>query len=125
MQEQGTFIWNELITQDQKTSGEFYSKLFGWGRKEVEEGPLGTYTIFQHNGKDVGGMMNPTIDYTKKLGSRWYSYVAVDNIDAYVTHAKEFGGVIITGPDQIPGVGRVCLLTDPAGALIRLMQPAP
>ena len=68
-------------------------------------------------------MMNPTINYTKKLGSRWYACVAVEDIDASVARAREFGGTIIAGPDDIPGVGRVCFLADPVGAFIRIMQP--
>ena len=120
-----TFIWNELITTDQKKSGEFYSQLFGWQLKEVDAGPLGTYTIFQQCGEDVGGMMNPSIDYTQKLGARWYAYVKVPDIDRAIIRAQELGGTLIAGPDDIPGIGRVCLLADPTKALIRLMQPTP
>ena len=122
MAEHGTFIWNELITLNQQTAGDFYGQLFGWDRKEVNAGPLGTYTIFQRGGKDVAGMMNPTIDYTRNIGARWYAYIAVDDIDTCVARARELGGTLIAGPDDVPGVGRVCLLTDPTGALVRLMQ---
>ena len=89
----------------------------------MDAGPFGTYTIFQQDGKDIAGMMNPTIEYTKKLGDRWYGYVAVDDIDVHSTRAKKLGGTIVAGPDDIPGVGRVCLIIDPGGALVRLMQP--
>ncbi len=124
MKEHGTFIWNELETPDQETSGDFYSKLFGWERKEVDAGPFGAYTIFQHKCKDVAGMMNTTIDYTRKLGARWYAYAAVEDIYAYAARAKELGGMLVAGQDDIPGVGRVCLLADPTGALVLIMQPA-
>lgn len=124
MSEHGTFIWNYLVTEDQETSGEFYSKLFGWERKEVDAEPFGTYTIFQLSGKDIAGMMNPTVEYTRKLGARWYAFVAVDDIDACMTRAKELGATVITGPDDVPGVGRTCLLADQTGALIPVMQPA-
>ncbi len=120
----GEFIWNELITHDQKTSGKFYSELFGWQRKEVDAGPLGVYTMFQRDGKDVAGMMNPTIEYTQKLGPRWYAYVAVGDVDETAARAVDLGGTIIAGPEDIPGVGRLCLLADPTGAPIRLMKPA-
>jgi predicted enzyme related to lactoylglutathione lyase len=103
MKEHKTFIWNELITSDQKTSGDFYSQIFGWERKEVDAGPLGTYTIFRHNDKDVAGMMNPTIDYTRKLGARWYAYVAVEDIDACTARAEELGGTLIAGPEISQG----------------------
>jgi predicted enzyme related to lactoylglutathione lyase len=124
MPDNNTFIWNELITLDQRTSGNFYSQLLGWDRKEVDAGPQGTYTLFQQNGKDVAGMMNPTIDYTRNLGARWYGYVAVEDMNERMARVKKLGGKIIAGPDDIPGVGLVCLLADPTGALIRLMQPA-
>jgi hypothetical protein len=65
----GTFIWNELVTSDQKANGKFYSELLGWNRREADSGAFGTYTIFQHSGKDVAGMMNPTIDYTRSRPS--------------------------------------------------------
>lgn len=74
MPEQSPFIWHELVTPDQKSSGTFFSQLFGWKRKEVDAGSFGTYTLFQKNGQDVAGMMNPTPDTTGK-GSYWHSYV--------------------------------------------------
>ncbi len=123
--EKGTFTWNYLVTEDQEVSGDFYSQLFGWEKREVNAGPFGTYTIFSQNGKDVAGMMNATVDYTRKIGSRWYAFVAVEDIDVSMTKAKELGATVITGPDDVPGVGRTCLLADPKGALIPLMQPAP
>lgn len=123
MNEHGTFMWNYLVTEDQKLSGDFYCKLFGWEKVEVNAGPFGTYTIFKLNGKDIAGMMNPTIDYTRKLGARWYAFIATKDIDVSITRAKELGAKVITGPDDVPGVGRTCLLLDPAGALIPLMQP--
>ncbi len=60
MTEPCTFLWNELLTDDQPTAGEFYSQLFGWQRREVDARPLGTYTVFQRDGREVAGMMTPT-----------------------------------------------------------------
>ena len=120
MTNHGTFIWNELDTPDQKKCGEFYCKLIGWTKKEIDTGPMGTYTIFQHDGKDVAGMMNPTgpIDVP-----RWSAYIAVDNVDECASKVEDLGGRILVKPHDIPDVGRVCMLSDPAGAVICLMQP--
>jgi predicted enzyme related to lactoylglutathione lyase len=41
MTAQNPFIWHELVTPDQKSSGTFFSQLFGWTRKEVDAGPFG------------------------------------------------------------------------------------
>jgi len=51
------FVWHELVTPDQKSSGDFFARLFGWARREVDAGPFGTYTLFQVNGSGIAGMM--------------------------------------------------------------------
>ena len=123
MTKYGTFIWNELVTSDQKASGKFYSELLGWSRREVNAGAFGTYTIFQHAGKDVAGMMNPTIDYTRFRPPCWYAYIAVADVDACASRVTQLGGKIIEPPGDVPGVGRVCMIADPTGATLRLMTP--
>lgn len=65
----GTFLWNELVTSDQKRCGDFYCAL---------------------------------------LGS---------------TRVEGLGGKIIEPPGDVPGVGRVCMVADPTGAVVLLMKP--
>ena len=127
MVEKGTIIWNELVTPDQKSAGDFYSGLLGWTRKEVDAGPLGTYTIFQQDGKDVAGMMNPTkTDYEQESKPpRWNAYIAVEDIDVVVGRVTELGGRILEPVNDIPGTGKISMIVDPTGAMILLMQPAP
>lgn len=124
MMEHGTFIGNELVTPDQKKSGDFYSQLFGWGRREVDAGPFGTYTIFQKDGRDIAGMMNP-VHESQPFGSRWTAYVSVEDMDACIARATQLGASMVAGPDDVGGLGRTCLLKDPTGALIPLMRPTP
>jgi predicted enzyme related to lactoylglutathione lyase len=119
---QSPFIWHELVTADQRTSGEFYSQLFGWVRKEVDAGRFGTYTLFQKDGRDVAGMMNPTPD-TPVKGSYWHAYIAVENVDECAMRAPSIGGSVLVAPHDVPDVGRVCVVADPMGALAHLMQP--
>ena len=64
--DQNPFIWHELVTPDQNRSGTFFSELFGWNMKEVDAGQFGTYTLFQKDGLDVAGMMNPTPIHQEK-----------------------------------------------------------
>jgi predicted enzyme related to lactoylglutathione lyase len=118
------FIWNELITTDQKAAGEFFSKLFGWERKEVDMGPMGIYTLFQDDGNDVAGMMDPLTDYSRSKPSFWSAYIEVDDVDSYSAKVEGLGGTIIAPPEDVPNVGRVCMIADPNGAPICLMAPA-
>jgi len=122
MTDQNPFIWHELVTPDQKKSGAFFSQLFGWTRKETDAGPYGTYTLFQKDGQDVAGMMNPTPD-TPTKGAFWHSYIAVKDVDACARLAPALGGSVVVPPQDVPDVGRICIVADPTGAFAHLMQP--
>jgi predicted enzyme related to lactoylglutathione lyase len=125
MTQHGMFIWNELITEDLATCGSFYSDLFGWERTETDAGPLGTYTVFRSADRDVAGMMKPTAkDYAGSPPPRWLGYIAVDDADAVAAKAVELGGIVHEPPNDIPGVGRIAMFSDPSGALVYVMQPA-
>lgn len=119
---QSPFIWHELVTFDQKKSGAFFSALFGWTRKEADAGKFGTYTLFQKDGEDVAGMMNPTPD-TPVQGSFWHAYIAVDDVDDCARRAPSLGGKVLVAPHDVPDVGRICAVADPTGAIAHLMQP--
>lgn len=124
MSEHGTFFWNQLVTTDPRKSGDFYSGLLGWDRREVDAGPFGAYTLFQNNGKDVGGMMNPTTDFSRTRPSWWQTIIAVADVDACASRVVELGGRVIESPhDVVPGVDRACLVADPMGAPLCLMTP--
>ncbi len=120
------FIWNELVTADQKKAGDFYCDLLGWTRKEVDSGEFGVYTIFQKDGVEAGGMMLPTKeDYEQESKPpRWNAYIGVDNINEVVARVTELGGRILEPINNIPNAGKVCMIADPTGAMILLMQPA-
>lgn len=120
MSEHGTFIWNELDTPDQHVSGLFFDKLLGWSRREVNAGVFGIYTLFQKNGRDVAGMMNPTTDTASKH-SRWQAYIAVDDVDDCARRVPELGGKVIVPAHDIPAFGRVCQVSDPLGAIVCLV----
>ena len=122
MPDQNPFIWHELVTPDQETSGTFFNKLFGWSLKQVDAGEFGTYTLFQKEGQDIAGMMNPTPD-TPGQGSYWHAYIAVENIDDCAKQAILLEGKVLVPPHDVPDVGRVCVVSDPTGAVVHLMQP--
>lgn len=116
------FIWQELVTSDQETSGNFFSQLLGWSLKKVDAGKFGTYTLFQKDGQDVAGMMSPTSD-TPGQGSYWHSYITVEDVDSCATQANDLGGTVLVPPHDVAGVGRICVISDPTGATVHLMQP--
>ncbi|MGZ5243609.1 MAG: VOC family protein [Bacteroidia bacterium] len=114
------FIWHELDTNDQKQSGDFISGLFGWTLKEIDAGEFGIYTIFQKDGQDIAGMMNPTKESPNRQ-SQWQAYISVDNVDKFAQRAIELGGKVLVPPHDVPEFGRVCLIADPTGANMALV----
>ena len=121
MSTQNLFIWQELVTPDQKTSGAFYSKLFGWTTKEVDAGEYGSYTIFKKDGQSIAGMMNSSSDTVGK-GSYWHPYIAVEDIEECVIQSTLLGGKVIMPPHHVPDEGWVCVISDPNGAVVHLKQ---
>lgn len=122
MPEQHPFIWHELVTSDQQSSGTFFGQLLGWTLKEVDAGQFGVYTLFQKNGQDLAGMMSPTPNSPGK-GSYWHFYIAVEDIEDCAKRAPMLGGRVVVPPHDVPDVGRVCAVMDPTGAVAHLMQP--
>jgi len=51
MPDQDPFIWHQLVTAGQPTSGAFLNQLFEWTRMELDAGSFGTCTLFQLNGR--------------------------------------------------------------------------
>ncbi len=48
-------------------------------------------------------------------------YIAVDDVDAACEKAKQLGGAVRVEPMDIP-VGRLAVLTDPAGASFSILK---
>jgi predicted enzyme related to lactoylglutathione lyase len=55
----------------------------------------------------------------------WLVYFAVDDCDAKVQKATELGARVMKPAENIPGVGRFAILTDPQGAAFALLKPEP
>jgi len=113
----GNFSWNELMTSGTDKAAAFYMKLFGW---ETAPMPGMAYTIFKNAGTYAGGMLQagdgrPTM---------WVPYVTVADTDASTAAAQKLGAKVCMGPADIPGVGRIAVITDPTGATFGLWAQA-
>ena len=59
--EPNSLCWNEVLTRDADAGKAFYTAVFGWeGRPPAFEGAPETYTVWELDGKQVGGMMQMT-----------------------------------------------------------------
>lgn len=112
----GAFSWCELMTTDVNEAKSFYTKLFGWTTEEMNVEGM-SYTIVKAGGKEVGGIMAmpPAAAGHPPM---WGAYVTVNDVDSTARTAEKLGGRVIVAPQDIPGVGRFCVIQDPQGAVI-------
>ena len=51
----------------------------------------------------------------------WGCYVTVDNVDETAKQCASLGGKVVTGPQDIPGVGRFAVILDRQGAALNII----
>jgi predicted enzyme related to lactoylglutathione lyase len=117
LNEPGALCWTELTTSDTKAAGAFYTALFGWVPKHSPE-----YTEFSVSGTPSIGMMAKPPQMPAHIPSYWMPYFQVANCDTSTAKAKELGGNVMVGPQDIPSTGRFTIVSDPQGAVFALFQ---
>jgi predicted enzyme related to lactoylglutathione lyase len=82
--------------------------------------------IGRSDGGNAGGVLRLTSDMAEH-GAKpiWLGYVHVRDVDAAVSATEKAGGQVYMGASDIPGVGRIAMVTDPQGAPFYLMNPTP
>ena len=115
------FVWYELITDDVEKAIAFYGPVVGWDVRDSGM-PGMKYMLFGKGGKDVGGMMS-----SKALGqampTKWVGHIFTADVDAETKAVVADGGKVYREPQDIPGVGRFSVVSDPQGAEYLLFQP--
>jgi predicted enzyme related to lactoylglutathione lyase len=122
----GDFIWYELLTTDLAAAKTFYDAVVGWNIQDKSDFPNDYRMIGRSDGKFAGGAMQLN-EEMKQHGARptWLGYILVPDVDASVAAIQQQGGQIHLPPFDIPGIGRVAMVTDPQGAPFYIMKPLP
>ena len=108
------------MSTDPAAALDFYGKLFGWKKsQEMDMGEMGSYTLFSHQGADIGGMMG--------LGDApapcWLPYFGTNGITAAMSRIETAGGRVMHGPIEVPGGAFIAVATDPQGAHFAVVGP--
>ncbi len=118
--------WVELASKNADAAKSFYQTLLAWQyqHNQLPEGVGGVYSEYQVADTRYGGVMQ--MDHRwGELPSHWSIYVLVDNVDACLEKTLALGGQVCVPAFDAPGVGRIAMITDPAGAnnyVIQLFQ---
>jgi uncharacterized protein len=121
----GSFIWYELMTTDADGAKAFYDAVVGWEIGEASPEFQGYRMIGRSDGKFTGGVL-PLTNEMQQHGARpmWLGYINVAEVDAKVAAIEAAGGKTLMKHD-IPGIGRIAMVTDPQGAPFYIMKPIP
>lgn len=117
------FIWYELMTTDTAAAEAFYRSVVGWQTKDAGM-PGIAYTLLSAGDVQMGGVMAlPPEALAAGARPGWIGYLGVDDADASAARIRAAGGAVHRAPEDIPGIGRFAVVTDPHGAAFIVMQP--
>jgi uncharacterized protein len=125
----GDFIWYELLTKDADAAGDFYGKVIGWTSTSSDMPDMDYRFFSSSDGNDpkdgVGGYMAITPEMAEH-GARpaWVGYIKVDDVDASAVSIAAASGAVLMPAMDVPGVGRMAMVTDPQGAPFYVMRGA-
>jgi len=124
----GDFVWYELLTGDVRSADAFYSEILGWSIEKTDF-PDMDYRLASaedattREKHDVAGLMQLTEEMLAGGAHPvWLGYIGVDDVDASVEGMVADGGNVMMPAVDIPGVGRMAMLTDPQGVPFYVMK---
>jgi len=121
----GTVCWRELATKDLGKAKVFYQNLLGWTLEQSKAAESMEYPEIHVGGKAIGGMMEINEKFGpgwENIQAHWMTYIVVDDVDATVEKIRENGGSVKVPPFDAGNVGRMSVVTDPAGAVFTAIQ---
>lgn len=116
--------WTELHTRDYDEVVGFYRDVFKWDAHTMSDTPEFRYTTLGTDDDAKAGIMDSTTFLPEGVPAYWAVYFGVDDADASVEQAVELGATVAVPAEDTP-YGRIAQLTDPTGAMFRLLQPLP
>jgi len=121
----GTHIWYELLTTDAEGAKAFYEAVVpGWTVGPASPDHQGYREINARDGH-AGGVME--LNQEMLAGGAkpvWLGYVGVDDVDETVAKLQAKGGQVHLPAFDIPGIGRIAMVTDPQGNPFYVMRGA-
>jgi predicted enzyme related to lactoylglutathione lyase len=115
----GAPSWFECMSNDTARDAKFYCDWFGW-TSELMPMPNFDYTVFNHNGKAIAGMM-PITTEMQGMSPAWNTYFTVTDVDESAKQAADLGGTIVLPAMDVPGTGRLVGIVSPQGVMFYII----
>lgn len=112
--EDGDPVWLELSTPDVAAAGDFYTRLFGWDVRPLDDGRL----LASAAGHPVASLVQHEVEE-----AQWRVFLKVPSISVAATAVATARGHILLSPTLLDDRGnRFALIEDPAGTVLGLME---
>ncbi|GHG42253.1 hypothetical protein GCM10012320_05030 [Sinomonas cellulolyticus] len=121
MAEPGAPAWFEVHTRAFGPALAFYQEALGWETETMSDTPEFRYATLGSGRDQRAGIYDASADLPEGVPSHWIVYWDVESTDNTVETATRLGATVLIPPVDTP-YGRMAALTDPTGALFRLMQ---
>lgn len=122
--EVGSIGWFDLTVPNATEVRDFYKKVVGWKSADVAMGGYNDYCMnAPASGKTVAGVCHAR-GVNEALPPAWLLYITVKSVASSAKRCAAMGGAVLVEPKGLGGMGRYCVIRDPAGAVAALFEPA-
>ncbi len=118
----GSFLWDEVWTNDPDASSTFYQDLTGLQPGERIEAQGAAYRLLASGNTPRMGILQSPLP---ELPSLWVSYIRVADADAITARVEDLGGRVLIDVTQRNVGGEAALIADPSGAGIAIQTWTP
>ena len=80
------------------------------------------YVVKDVSGTPVAGICHAR-GQNANLPPQWLSYLSVADLDQSINSCESLGGRVLCSKRNMGSYGRMCVIQDPAGAVVALIQP--
>jgi predicted enzyme related to lactoylglutathione lyase len=117
----GTILWTDLTIPNAEEVRDFYKAVVGWDSSPVDMGGYNDFNMLPRGGDKPSAGVCHARGVNKDLPPQWLIYVVVESVDDSAAACERLGGRVLVGPKEI-GADRLCIIQDPAGAVMALYE---
>ena len=114
----GAIVWHDLTVPDAESLRRFYCEVVGWQSRPHAMGDYDDFELLQPDGACIAGVCHAR-GVNAGVPPQWLMYVQVADLDESICRCNAGAGTVLDGP-RLMGAQRVCVIRDPAGAVLAL-----
>jgi predicted enzyme related to lactoylglutathione lyase len=119
----GSITWTDLTVPDAVAVSGFYEAVVGWKRVGLDMGGYEDFCMTPPGAKKPAGGICHARGMNQGLPAQWLVYITVADLRASLKACVAKGGKVVA-PLRDMGGAKMAVISDPAGAVAALFQPA-